>query len=158
MIFCARTILWNFKKIKKKLRWREYPSAPKFWEKCHFQCIQLNFMKNWRKESALTFLIFACFHCFFDLRKWVVGKKSIKFFRAFKMELYLASIQKIRALSFLQFFLKFKILASVFDVAPWFFALEQFCHICVKIFFKKYHQHAIAHLNLAQNAILKASS
>ena len=94
-------------------------------------------MKNWRKESALTFFIFACFHCFFDLRKWVVGKKSIKFFRAFKMELYLASIQKIRTLSFLQFFLKFKILASVFDVAPWFFALEQFCHICVKIFFLK---------------------
>ena len=125
------------KKSKKKLIWRADRSTPKSWEKCHFQCIKLNFMKNWRKESALTFLIFAFFHCFFDLRKWVVGKKSIKFFRAFKMELYLASIQKIRALSFLQFFLKFKILASVFDVAPWFFALKQFCHICVKKFFLK---------------------
>ena len=125
------------KKSKNGLRWRADHSASKSWEKCHFQCIKLNFMKNWRKESALTFLIFACFHCFFDLRKWVVGKKSIKFFWAFKMELYLASIQKIRALSFLQFFLKFKILASVFDVAPWFFALEQFCHICVKKQFSK---------------------
>ena len=120
------------KKSKNGLRWRADHSASKSWEKCHFQCIKLNFMKNWRKESALTFLIFACFHCFFDLRKWVVGKKSIKFFWAFKMELYLASIQKIRALSFLQFFLKFKNLASVFEVASWFFALGQFCHICVK--------------------------
>ena len=100
------------KKSKNGLRWRADHSASKSWEKCHFQCIKLNFMKNWRKESALTFLIFACFHCFFDLRKWVVRKKSIKLFRAFKMELYLASIQKIRALSFLQFFLRFKMLPS----------------------------------------------
>ena len=45
-------------------------------------------------------------------------------------------------------------MASVFDIVLWFFALGQFCHICVKKIFIKYHQHAIAHLNLAQNAIL----
>ena len=86
-IFWSYGAFLKFWIFEKKGLWGQNPhNLLKYCLPCKNEPILWNFIKNWRKESVLTFLIFAIFHPFLAIWKSFVKKKLqkiSKFFRAF---------------------------------------------------------------------------